>query len=377
VTASAAAPGLAAPRFALGRPFVGPAFDLLVIGGGLTLPLLAWIALAGGSAAAVLAAQAPLLALAFNQAHFAASTVRLYTKPGAFRELPFQTLVLPALTIGALALCVAFPEALGRHLLALYLTWSPYHYAAQTFGLAAMYCARSGCALSQGERRLLRLACLAPFAKAFLSGATAGYGIGWLLPASALTSHPLVFHAYTAADRAASALTFALPLLLFWRVARGSRALPGAPAGAAAAARAGAGPRPAMPWIALVLMLSNGIWWVVLPFLDAFLWATVLHGLQYLAIVSVFHVAERRRAPWARLRSPALQVAALYAACLALGYALFQCWPLAWVWAGFGMVESVLLVVSIVNIHHFVVDAAIWRLRRDAGVRTVVAAGAG
>jgi hypothetical protein len=369
VSASAAAPTLAAKHFALGRPFVSPAFDLLVIGGGLTLPLLAWLAFAGGSAGAFLVAQAPILALAFNQAHFAASTLRLYTKPRAFQELPFTTLVLPALTLGALSLCVAFPETLGRHLLALYLTWSPYHYAAQTFGLASMYCARSGCKLSEGERRLLRLTCLAPFAKAFLSGATAGYGIGWLVPASVLTSQPLLFSAYTAADRGASVLTFALPLLLVWRVARASRAMPGPGAGPAH----GASPRPAMPWIALVLIVSNGIWWVVLPFLDAFLWATVLHGLQYLAIVSVFHVADRKRAP--RGRSPALQVAGLYAACLALGYALFQCWPRAYVWAGFGMVESVLLVISIVNIHHFVVDAAIWRLRRDANVRTVVEAG--
>jgi hypothetical protein len=30
------------------------------------------------------------------------------------------------------------------------------------------------------------------------------------------------------------------------------------------------------------------------------------------------------------------------------------------------------LVVAIINIHHFVVDAYIWRLRRDPNLRTVV-----
>ena len=39
---------------------------------------------------------------------------------------------------------VLFPERLGTQLHSLYLTWSPYHYAAQAYGLAVMYCYRSG-----------------------------------------------------------------------------------------------------------------------------------------------------------------------------------------------------------------------------------------
>ena len=39
---------------------------------------------------------------------------------------------------------------------------------------------------------------------------------------------------------------------------------------------------------------------------------------------------------------------------------------------GFGIVQSGLLVTATINIHHFVVDAFIWRLRRDPNYQTVV-----
>jgi len=39
---------------------------------------------------------------------------------------------------------------------------------------------------------------------------------------------------------------------------------------------------------------------------------------------------------------------------------------------GFSIVQSGLLVTAIINIHHFVVDAFIWKLRRDPNYQTVV-----
>ena len=57
---------------------------------------------------------------------------------------------------------------------------------------------------------------------------------------------------------------------------------------------------------------------------------------------------------------------------LLLGYGLFYCWPHAYVLAGFGLAESMLLVVAIINIHHFVVDAYIWRLRKDRNYQNVL-----
>ena len=42
--------------------------------------------------------------------------------------------------------------------------------------------------------------------------------------------------------------------------------------------------------------------------------------------------------------------------------------------AGFGWAQSVVLVIAAINVHHFIVDAYIWRLRRDPNYRVVVSA---
>ena len=46
--------------------------------------------------------------------------------------------------------------------------------------------------------------------------------------------------------------------------------------------------------------------------------------------------------------------------------------PQAYVFAGFGMVESLLLVTAAINIHHFIVDQFIWRLKKTDGNRRIV-----
>ena len=47
-------------------------------------------------------------------------------------------------------------------------------------------------------------------------------------------------------------------------------------------------------------------------------------------------------------------------------------WPKAYWLMGFGIVQSGLLVTATINIHHFVVDAFIWRLKRDLNYQTVM-----
>jgi hypothetical protein len=341
-----------------GRCFVGPVFDYTWIGAGLSLPVLALVLYGsalpglGGIAAGVQRLAGPdwlpWVVLLCSSTHFAASTVRLYTKPGASESLPFATRVLPLLFLVVLALCVAASDVLGHPLQALYLTWSPYHYAAQAYGLSVMYCVRSGCALDARTKQLLRAAALAPFAYVFLT--MPGIGLHWLLPDA---GQPWLGSLSAWFGPALAAVSVAGPLLLFAALAR----------------------RPApMPAIAPLLLLVNAFWWLALPPLQAFLWATFFHGLQYLAIVVIFHVRERtargsRHGWW-------VHAGLFYASCLALGYALFSCLPQAFVFAGASTTESLLLVIAAVNIHHFLVDGFIWKLGRSDTNRVVVEASA-
>ncbi len=124
--------------------------------------------------------------------------------------------------------------------------------------------------------------------------------------------------------------------------------------------------------IGLLAVLANGVWWVVLDYLRAFFWATIFHGLQYLVIADIFHIRDQTALPENR-RGPLYHAGRFYLLSLALGYGLFYCWPYAFVLTGFGLAESVLLVAAAINIHHFIVDARIWRLAPGDGNRAITA----
>ncbi len=359
---TAVATGIGRPRFAIGRTFVHPAFDLFVIGGLLTVPVALFATLRAGSAAAFLGVAAPVIFLFCNQAHFAASTVRLYTKADTFRDLPFLTMGFPLVTFAVVALLVVFAGTVGKHFQALYLTWSPYHYAAQTFGLATMYSYRSGCRFDERERSLLRAVCLLPFARAFVGGAPFGHGLGWVVPYGTLVGTPSRYAALSGLLTALDWLSLAAPIVLFaWFVRR-----------ADTRTAADGSARATLPILALVLMLSNASWWVLFSYWDAVVWATILHGVQYLGIVAIFHSEDRMQRSDNR-HGRAYHVGWLLVVCIALGYGLFQCWPRAFMWAGYGRVESVYMVIAAINIHHFIVDGYIWKIRKDPNLRTVVA----
>ena len=48
-----------------------------------------------------------------------------------------------------------------------------------------------------------------------------------------------------------------------------------------------------MPLISLLTVVTNGVWFFVLAPLDAFVYATIFHGIQYIAIVIVFLASEQ------------------------------------------------------------------------------------
>jgi hypothetical protein len=334
----------------VGRMFVHPAFDYLLIGGGLSLVVAALVYFNAGLTLALSAGWLPAFILLSNSAHFASSSVRLYTKPDHFRHFPFLTMLLPAIAIVVASLAMIWPAELGRHLQALYLTWSPFHYAAQAYGLALMYCYRSECQLSLWEKRLLWLVCMLPFFRSFLGAADSG--LRWFVSPDFILQHRSLVWLLDTVTKSLLLLTFAIPVGYFLRL-QANKTSP-------------------MPLISLVIVLTNGVWWIALDYLDAFVWATVFHGVQYLAIVIIFHVKDQLRRPDNR-RGPLYHACWFYGVSLLLGYGLFYCWPQFYVLLGFGLAESMLLVIAVINIHHFIVDAYIWRLRKDKNFETVVA----
>ena len=334
----------------VGRCFVHPVFDYLAIGGGLSLVATAIVLWMFPNDQGSFQEMLPWIILVSNSAHFAASTVRLYTKQGTRRALPFVTMVLPLVTIALLTSCIYWSGTVGGPIQLLYLMWSPYHYAAQAYGLGVMYCHRSGCSLSRTDKRLYWWIALLPFFYANIDG-----GLRHLfprfMPEVMFADQPQIAAAFRWAIWALGGASIILPALLYLKVWR-SRSGP-------------------MPLISLLTVVTNGLWFVVFDYYSAFVWATVFHGVQYLAIVTIFHAREQCALP-ANRHSPGWHVVKFYLMSLALGYGLFNCWPQAYMLAGFGPAESLLMVVAAINIHHFIVDAYIWRLHKGDSNRTVV-----
>jgi hypothetical protein len=329
----------------VGNCFLHPLWDYLLIGGVWSI-LLTFYWLVGrlvepGREPYLNPDQLVWLVLLGNSAHFAASTVRLYSKPAYLREFSFLAFGFPIVTMAVLGLCVLFPGSGGRYLQVIYLTWAPFHYAKQIYGLSLMYSFRGGLKVDLANKRLIYWTCMMPFLYALMSGSS-HMGLGWLLPTEVVNANIGLRTALNGAKTTLTLLTFAMPMVLYWRIWKTKHQ--------------------ALPLIILFMMLANGLWWTGLSFLDAFVIATIAHGIQYMAIMLIYHVREQLAEPrnshgWQYLAG------SFYAKCVVLGYGLFNCWPFIFVWAGAGFAESMLMVIAAINIHHFIVDAYIWRLR--------------
>jgi hypothetical protein len=336
----------------LGRTFISPALDVLLIGGALSLPVALAAHVAGYRFDVVHLWQIVLLA---TYAHVAASLLRLYSSPGVARRRPVLSVGFPfamALATGAVVLASAqTADRLGG----MYIMLSSYHYAAQAYGLALMYVYRSGGSLSPREKRFIHLACLATF---FYSVLGPSSGLASIVPVSVYTTWPAV----EVVRRGLRAL-----LLL---------ALVGAPLSLAAYRQRRGQP---LPMMSLVIIYTNALWWVLFVATEAFAWAALSHGVQYLAIAMVFHVKDAREKQPGR-HGAFYFALTFYVACVALAYGLYYGLPAlyAMTWWRFDHSATSLRIALMLNVHHIVIDGFIWRRGAQAtGARVPAAVPAG
>ena len=341
----------------LGRVFFHPVVDLLFICGGFSLPLLLVmqsdalaIELQGAAMVAVL--------VVFNYAHFASSTVRLYTKPGAAASHRFLAYGFPLVALDVTVLAIGFPERIGQHFTTLVLTWSPYHYAAQAYGLALMYSYRSGMKFSPVEKRCLFWICMLPFIRALINIDDTSMaemmgvkGVLWILPESLLTDGSIVAEGLRSLVAGMTPLVYILPI-----------------------AYACFG-RARLPVVALALVLVNALWLTAFSLFDAVVWATVAHSVQYLFIVSYAHSKDAVAVSGRQgiKRRPMLH---FYLLSVLTGPVLFIALPLLIAAAGLALgqrwepLHVYLMVVAALNLHHFIVDGYIWRSKPVARAAT-------
>jgi tetratricopeptide (TPR) repeat protein len=342
-------PSTAARRFWIDRPGI----DLLIGCGGWSIPLLA-------VSYALVERDVPrwsavfyALALVCNYPHYMATIYRAYGRDdrGAYRLYThWLTGALVALGVAAHAW---FP--LVPWLFTAYVMWSPWHYTGQNFGVLMLFLRRAGVDVSPEERQRLHLAFIASFVlllAAFNTGAS---------------SDPLV-------------LSLGLPLASA-RIVEAGAALTFV-VGALAAFVPLARRAPARALVAPLTMLSTQALWFVLPV--GLSWATaldtpqtryssgmlaVMHSAQYLWITRYFARRDAEQAGRAGAWSPWRYWTTLVAG----GIALFL--PVPWL-ASYGwrvdFTSSVFIVAAIVNLHHFMIDGVVWKLRSARVGRVLV-----
>jgi tetratricopeptide (TPR) repeat protein len=321
-----------------------PWLDLIVGCGAWSAPLLLISYFSVASSARAWAIAFYALALLFNYPHYMATIYRAYHRAEDFRKYRIFTVHITALITLTLILSHFWVRILPW-IFTIYLTWSPWHYSGQNYGLFMMFARRAGAKPSDSTRRALYGAFIVSYLILFL-----GFHTG-------ASSDPLF-------------LSIGIPAALSqWEqvvLAVGFVVL--ACFGLSQLARQ-TGWRKLLP--SLTLLSSQFLWFLLPSGISLFKgfeipqsrYSTgvlaVMHSAQYLWITSFY---ARREATGGSGRN--WRAWTYFGVLIAGGIALFV--PGPWVASRLfrhDFTTSFLIFTALVNIHHFILDGAIWKLR--------------
>jgi tetratricopeptide (TPR) repeat protein len=357
------------------RWLFGPTPDLLLgCGLGYAWVFLALAVLGTGFVEAIPLGLLPLVLLVTGTPHYGATLLRVYEQRDSRRAYAIFSVgvsaALAASYVGALHYW-----AFGSLLMTVYFNWNPWHYAGQNYGLAVMFLRRRGVPLSAGAKRLLYASFVlsALLAIVEMNGFVPGALYAPQAPASAAKSFgpvyefvsiglaPAVQRSLTTTGLAAYAASLVGALFLLLRAGAKWRDLGPSALLVGTQSLWFVIPGAARVW---------GLWAGLVPlgtahFNYAFIWIAVGHAVQYLWITTYY----------ARRTEGYPGLARYYAKCVLAGAVIWN-FP-ALVFAP-GMLGTVayndglfLLTASVVNLHHFVLDGAIWKLR-DSRIASVL-----
>lgn len=321
-----------------------PWLDLIVGCGAWSAPLLAIAAWLTPSHTHGWAVAFYLLAIIFNYPHFMATIYRAYHTREQFEKYKFFTLHLTLLIVFTAVLLHA-SYRLVPWVFTLYICWSPWHYTGQNYGLMMMFARRAGADVNPIERRWLHAAFVASYLLLMASFMTGGSNDPLILSLGLPAKITLPARLVLAIAFVAFTVTAFRPLIRRRSV------------------RAMAAP--------LTLVLTQFLWFVLPTLLELHAAyqipqtryssgiLAVLHSAQYLWITSYYQRREARAAG-----QSAWRMAGYFVILIAGGIALFVPgpWLVSYIFH-YDFTTSFLIFTALVNIHHFLLDGALWKLR--------------
>jgi hypothetical protein len=354
------------------RWLFGPLPDLL-LGCGVGYWLVFGLHAASGDALSALVPVGVLVALT-SLPHYGATLLRVY-ESAEDRHKYALFAVHGTLLIAALFVVGLRSALIGSLILTVYLTWSPWHYSGQNYGISLMLLGRRGVPVAPLAKRLLRATFVLSYAMTFL----AIHGLE-----RSASYAPVV---YQGAEFALLSIgipaAWSEPALVVLAVGYLGSLL----GAAVLLLRAGA-LRALAP--AASLVLTQSLWFAIPVVVKAwnlhggsgplvhvytaygFIWVAAAHAVQYLWVTSYYARASAKTQ---------LGLARYLGKAALAGYAVWTIPALLFAPGLLGRLpyESglALLVAACVNIHHFILDGAIWRLRDGRIAKLLLRSGEG
>ena len=331
-----------------------PGIDLTFIAGGLTFALLPLCLFTSQS----LTEQSFLFLLFFcNYPHYMATIYRVYGSRSQIERYRLFAVHFTALMVLAAILGHVLRGPWIKVLYTIYFTWSPFHYSGQNYGISLMYLRRGGVVPTPTDRWLLYVSFIAAFLMdvVYMNVATTGD-----TPLVQLGVPPDVAHGIYLALLVIGTLA----AVGFLRQILGRAPI-----------------RVLAP--ALLLMATQFTWFAVatgVPLFSADLAShgirldnllppiAFLHCAQYLGVTAYYAKRERTEQGgfdfWSYVRVLIVGGVFLWLGTTRLLSDVF----------GVDYALSYIIVLSLLNIHHFVMDGAIWKLRDGRIARLLVGA---
>lgn len=321
----------------------GPSLDLIVGCGAWSIPLLLLTSALGRLNGSATAVAFYALALIANYPHYMATIYRAYHTREDFNKYRVFTVHLTGLLL-LTAVVAHWSHSLLPWIFTIYITWSPWHYSGQNFGLAMMFARRAGVEPKRTERNGLYAAHVTSYLLLFFTLHS--------IPSSDPYIVSLGFPQGLYRTAAVLLLTVFLASSI-WSLAKLTKR---------AGLRAMVAP--------IILFSTQSVWFVVPSVLQITGWAqipqtrystgilAVMHSAQYLWITSYYarREASARRISW--------RPWAYFLTLIVGGIALFEPGPwLISIIFRYDFAASFLVFTALVNIHHFLLDGAVWKLR--------------
>ncbi|MGA8151323.1 MAG: tetratricopeptide repeat protein [Terriglobales bacterium] len=321
-----------------------PSLDLIVGCGAWSIPLLLLAYFFSASSTLTWSIAFYVLALFFNYPHYMATIYRAYHREEDFQKYRIFTVHITLLVALTIVLSHLWIRALPW-IFTVYLTASPWHYSGQNYGLFMMFARRAGAQPSNLERRALYAAFLISYAILFLN-----------------------FHTGLSADPLFVSLNIPAAISSRAQVVLAA-AFVGCSGFGLSRLVSQAGFRRSIQSLTL---FSTQCVWFLLPTLLSLVerfqvpqsrYSTgvlaVMHSAQYLWITSYYAKREAVASEGQSWRP-----LAYFTILVVGGIALFI--PGPWLSSRvfhFDFTRSFLLFTALINIHHFILDGAIWKLR--------------